>query len=277
MSIKLLAIDIDGTLLTSGWEIPPANSEALGAAHSRGVEIVLVTGRRLHTARLISQKLPCPVTLIVSNGALIFTPEGEVPYRNLLPRAHAREAIRVIPGNRGNVVALFDKEGKGQLVMEEGAPEDGPVAGYLARYPQHLKLVPSLEKCLETDPIQLSFVGPVKQITQTYNTLRESSLAERVHITKTDYSERDLLLVDILNRGCNKGTGLAFWAARGGVDASEIMAMGDNFNDIEMLQFAGLPIVMGTSVLASSNNGWPVTASSDEDGVAVAVRKHILT
>ncbi len=217
------------------------------------------------------------MTLIVSNGALIFTPEGEVPYRNLLPRDHAREAIRATPGNRGYVVALFDKEGKGQLVMEKGAPEDGPVAGYLARYPQHLQLVPSLEKGLETDPIQLSFVGPVKQITQTYKILRESSLAERVHIAKTDYSERDLLLVDILNRGCNKGTGLAFWAARRGIDASEVMAMGDNFNDIEMLQFAGLPIVMGNSVLESSNNGWPVTARSDEDGVAVAVRKHILT
>ena len=276
MGIKLLAIDIDGTLLSSGWEVPPANSEVLAAAHSRGVEIVLATGRRLHTARLISEKLPCPVALIVSNGALIFTSEGEIPYRNLLPRDHAREIIRATPENRGYVVALFDKEGKGQLVMEKGAPEDGPVAGYRARYPQHLKLVPSLEKGLETDLLQLSFAGPVKQITETYKTLRQSSLAERVHISKTDYSERDLLLVDILNRGCNKGTALAFWAARRGYDVSEVMAMGDNFNDIEMLEFAGLPIVMGNSVLESNNNGWPVTSSSDEDGVAVAVRKHIL-
>ena len=276
MQIKLLAIDIDGTLLTSNWELPKANSKALAAAHNLGVEIVLVTGRRLYTAKLISKKLSFPVTLIASNGAIILTSEGKIPYRNFLPCNSAREVIHETPETHGYMVALFEKEGKGQLVMEERILTNGPASAYLKRYPGHLKLVPSLKTALNTNLIQLSFVGPVNQIMPTFEKLIKNPVSKRIHISKTDYSERDLLLVDILNYKCNKGSGLAFWADHANIKPSEIMAMGDNFNDIEMLQFAGRPIIMGNSVQKLREKGWEVTKTNNESGVAIAVQKHIL-
>ncbi len=276
MKIKLLAIDIDGTLLTSRWELPKENSKALAAAHNLGVEIILVTGRRLHTAELISKKLPFPVTLIASNGAIILTSAGKIPYRNFLPCNSALEVIQETPEKHGYIVALFEKKGKGQLVMEEKILTDGPASAYLTRYPEHLKLVPSLKTALNSNLIQLSFVGPVYQIMPTFEKLIKNPVSKKIHISKTDYSERDLLLVDILNYECNKGSGLAFWATHQNIKPSEIMAIGDNFNDIEMLQFAGRPIAMGNSVQKLREKGWEITKSNNESGVAVAVQKHIL-
>ncbi len=276
MSIRLLAIDIDGTLLDSRWELPPANCDALAAAAELQIEIVLVTGRRLHTARPIAAKLPCPATLITTNGALITTPEGEEPYRNFLPLEQAQEVLRATRDYRGYAVAIFHQEGRGQLLMEEGALSEGPLRGYLQRYPQQLRLVAALEEGLVTDPIQVSFAGPVKRMEEAYETLCNSPVAAGVHLSKTDYAERDLLLVDVLNQGCNKGTALAYWAKRQGVAAEEVMALGDNYNDYEMLRFAGLPVVMGNSPGRLAGNGWAVTAGSDEAGVAAAIRKYVL-
>ena len=277
MSIQLLAIDIDGTLLNSQWELTATNAQALAQAASRGVEIALVTGRRLHTARPIAAKLPCPVTLIVSNGALISTRDGQTAYRNLLPRSAAFEVLRHTAEHRGYAVAIFEKEGRGQVVMEQDSAPDGPLPGYQQRYPEQLELVGSLEKSLDTDPIQVTFAGPAHRIKGIPEILSGCPAARQVHISVTDYSERDLILVDTMNQGCNKGEALAFWTAHLGMAPSDVMAIGDNFNDYEMLQFAGLPVVMGNSVPELSANGWAVTRSNNEDGVAAAIQKYILT
>ena len=274
--IQILAIDIDGTLLNSQWELPAANSQALAQAASRGVEIALFTGRRLHTARPIAAKLPCPATLIVSNGALISTPDGQMAYRNLLPRSAALEVLRHTIEHRGYTVTIFEKEGRGQVVMEQDSALDGPLPGYQQRYPEQLELVDSLERSLDTDPIQVTFTGPVQKIKRVSKTLSCCPARHQIHISITDYSERNLILVDIMNRGCNKGEALAFWTACRGMSPADVMAIGDNLNDYEMLQFAGLPVVMGNSVLDLTKNGWAMTRRNNEDGVAAAIQKYIL-
>ena len=88
--IRLVALDIDGTLLDSQGNVPDANRDAIARAIASGVEIVLATGRRYEFARTIFERLPPPLTLILSNGAIVKTREGETLMRSAAPRDRAR-------------------------------------------------------------------------------------------------------------------------------------------------------------------------------------------
>jgi hydroxymethylpyrimidine pyrophosphatase-like HAD family hydrolase len=92
----------------------------------------------------------------------------------------------------------------------------------------------------------------------------------------TCYDCRDFAMIDVINPGCSKGSSLAEWAALRGFAREEVMAIGDNHNDLEMLSFAGIPVVMGNGVPELKAFGWHETASNDESGVAAAIERFAL-
>lgn len=276
MPIRLVAIDLDGTLLNSHSEISPANRQALTAAAERGIQFIVVTGRRFHSARPIIQQIPFPLTLISSNGALIGIASGEVVHRNFLPRATAKSILGVAHHFRAHGVAIFDIPGRGQVVMQEGAVPEGPVSWYQQKSPDALAMVPDLEAALVTDPVQLMFGGPPDQMGPLEPLLRDSAAGPNVHLTWTKYFTRNMSILDVMNRGCSKGGALKLWTERCGIHPSEVMAIGDNYNDVEMLQFSGCPVLMGNCTPGLDQEGWPVTLSNDEDGVAAALHSYVL-
>jgi HAD superfamily hydrolase (TIGR01484 family) len=95
MAVRLIALDIDGTLLNSRWEVSLANREAIAEATRRGIEVALVTGRRYDFALPVAQQIPSPLTMIVNNGAMVRSKEGHTHVRHLLPPGHgaARTAV----------------------------------------------------------------------------------------------------------------------------------------------------------------------------------------
>ena len=276
MPIRLLAIDLDGTLLDSSSQISGANRQALADAAERGVQVVVVTGRRFHSARPFVDQLPCPVTVISSNGARIGTPAGDMLFRNFLPAAVAREILQTAHEFRAYAVAIFDVPGRGQVVMHADADPAGPLGWYLKSAPEALVLVPDFAAAVTEDPIQVLYGGPPERITPLEPLLRASTAISRVHLTWTKYPARETYLLDVMNQGCTKGSTLAWWARRSSVDAHEVMAIGDNFNDLEMLKFAGRAVVMSNADSELQADGWIRTRSNDEDGVAHAVRTYIL-
>jgi hydroxymethylpyrimidine pyrophosphatase-like HAD family hydrolase len=84
---------------------------------------------------------------------------------------------------------------------------------------------------------------------------------------------RDLSIIDVLNRGCSKGHALERWAAFRGIPREEVMAIGDNYNDIEMLAFAGHPFIMGNASEELRGRGWAVTLPNDQSGISAALRQ----
>lgn len=126
------------------------------------------------------------------------------------------------------------------------------------------------------DPIQLLFGGPPAVVEPIEPLLQASPAASNVHLTWTKYLTRNVSLLDVMNRGCSKGTALAFWARHCGIDPSEVMAIGDNHNDLEMLRFAARPVLMGNSSPGLEDEGFLVTVSNDQDGVARAIESHVL-
>jgi Cof subfamily protein (haloacid dehalogenase superfamily) len=277
MPIRLIAIDLDGTLLNSRSEVSAANRQALQAATARGVEVAVVTGRRSHSARKYVDQIPCPVTLISSNGALITSAAGEAVYRDFLPRSAARQVLETTREFRPYVAVLFDVAGRGQVMMQDGAVSTGPLGWYLAQSRDCLEQVPDLEAVLATDPVQILFGGPPASIEPVELLLASSPAGARVHLTWTKYLMRNVSLLDVMNRGCSKGAALAFWARHCSIEPSEVMAIGDNFNDLEMLQFAAVSVLMGNSTAGLAGEGWRTTLPNDQDGVAAAIHAYVLS
>lgn len=277
MPIRLVAIDLDGTLLNSQAEISPGNRQALASATERGIQVVVVTGRRLHSARPIVGQLPCPVTLICSNGALISSPAGDVVHRDFLPSQVAIEVLKVAREFRPHAVVIFDVSTRGQVTMQEGASREGPLSWYLEKAPEFLALVSELEAAITSDPVQIMFGGPPAHLAPLEHLLRDSSVGPSIHLTWTKYFSRNMSLLDVMNRDCSKGGALRLWAGRCGVAPSEIMAIGDNYNDREMLEFCGHPILMGNCTPGLGEDHWCVTESNDQDGVAAALYSYVLS
>ncbi len=271
--IRLLAIDIDGTLLNSQFQIPPANLDALRRAHEAGVDLVLVTGRRHTFALPIAQQLGFNLGLISSNGAVTRSLSGELFHRDLLPLATARELCAAMREYRGNTVLTFDTETKGALVLERMDELTGSIQRWLEKNMQFIDFVVPIEKALVTDPVQAMFCGTIERMRGALQALADFTLRDRITVLRTEYPPRDLCIVDVLNQDCSKGHALERWAAYRGIPREQVMAIGDNYNDIEMLEFAGIPVIMGNASSELRGRGWMVTAAHDEAGVAQAVEQ----
>jgi hydroxymethylpyrimidine pyrophosphatase-like HAD family hydrolase len=276
MSIRLIALDLDGTLVNSRWEISQRDIQALAAAAERGVQIVVVTGRRARAAAPYVAKIPFPITVITSNGALIRTPTGEAVRQNFLPRTVALTVLETVQAFRPYTVAIFDVPGPGGVTMENCAIPEGPLGWYLKNNMDHLLLVPDLKAAVKSDPVQIMIGGPPARIEGAEKLLRESAAGPCIQLTWTKYPERNIAIFDIMTRGCCKGQALKFWVNQCGIPASDVMALGDNFNDLEMLEFAGLPVVMGNYIDGLHRPGWTITDPCDDSGVATAIEKFVL-
>jgi Cof subfamily protein (haloacid dehalogenase superfamily) len=276
MPIRLVALDLDGTMLDGNSTVSPANRQAIEQAAARGVHIAVVTGRRYQSAQKILEQLPCPVTLISSNGAMIVSQAGEILHRDFLPRALALRVLEITREFRPHAVAIFEIPGRGQIVMQDNAVVEGPLGWYQTHSPGLLVQVPDLEAYLATDPIQLMFGGPPDRVGPIEPFLLAQFNPPAFHLTWTKYLGRNLSILDVMNRGCTKGRALEYWASNLGIPACDVMAIGDNFNDLEMLAFAGVPVVMANSTPGLLRDGWYETRSNEQDGVAAALDRFVL-
>lgn len=274
--IRLIALDVDGTLLDSRWQVPEANRRAVLAATAQGIEVVLVTGRRFEFARPVIDQLPGPLSFIVSNGALVKTRDGETIIRHLLPAGIARQVLEATTRFRESAAVIFDRAGPRQVIYERLESSDPHRAAYFEHNRAFIDAVDPLEASLTEDPVQLMFTGTVAVMRDLLSLLRGLPCAGQFEASVTEYEARDFSLVDVTRQGCSKGTTLAEWAACRGVPREEVMAVGDNLNDRGMLEFAGLAVVMGNAVAELRSAGWPITLTNDECGVAEAIHRYAL-
>jgi Cof subfamily protein (haloacid dehalogenase superfamily) len=271
MAVKLIALDIDGTLLDSRWTLPEANRAAIAEATRRGIEVALVTGRRYDFAMTIALQIGAPLTMIVSNGAIIRTQDGETHLRHLLPRATAARVLEITRPWRDSTGVIFDRPRENQVILEIFATDDPIRSSYYARNKEFIGQAVPLESCLTEDPLQVMLSGKVDSMREVEAVLRAAEAAEGFKVASTVYESRDFSMIDVIHPQCSKGAALAEWATLRGLARDEIMAVGDNHNDLEMLSFAGVPVVMGNCVPELRNFGWHETASNDHNGVAAAI------
>jgi Cof subfamily protein (haloacid dehalogenase superfamily) len=277
MAIKLIALDIDGTLLNSQWEVSAVNQAAIAAATRRGIEVALVTGRRYDFAMLVARQIASPLTMIVNNGAMVKGADGKTRVRHLLARETAREVLQMTREWRTGASVVFDREKTNQVMLEKIDFEDGIRGMYYRRNREFLGESSPLEDCLaEEDPIQVMFSGEVAAMREAEGVLRGVQRNGKFALAVTAYEDKDFSMIDVIHPKVTKGATLSEWAGVQGVAREEILAIGDNHNDLEMLNFAGTPVVMGNAVAELKGYGWHETHSNDEDGVAAAIERFAL-
>ncbi|HEX8338362.1 MAG TPA: HAD-IIB family hydrolase, partial [Pyrinomonadaceae bacterium] len=285
MAIRLIALDLDGTLLDSRGRVGARNRAALDEARARGVGVALVTGRRFRDARPLALELGLDVPVIAHNGALTKHAHSlETVAAVLMPVEAARAVVRVGRGQGADALVSDDHVGAGLLVYDHISPGNTTLAKYVEwsrrvvgeEAAAAIRQVESLDAYLDHDPLHIAFSGGCAAMERLAAVFREE-LGGAVKLLLTLYPKMDFALLDVLHPEASKGAGLAAVAAEAGLTRAEVMAVGDNFNDLEMLEWAGTGVLMGNADPGLHATGrFHSTAANDDDGVAEAVEKFVL-
>lgn len=284
--IRLLALDLDGTLLNSRGKISEQNLQAIRAAEKKGVLVTIATGRRFRDARPVGIEAELNAPLITHNGALTkYAQTLETVNAAILNQLEAREVLRVGRKFCADAMVSCDPRGKGLLLYDSVSESNVPLQKYIAwsrrlhgdEAEEAMRHVSSLEEVLHSvEIVHISFSGSCASMIELQAAL-ESELGDAVKVLATVYSAQNFTLLDILHAEASKGYGLKNFAEFRHIKPEEIMVVGDNFNDLEMLDFAGLPVVMGNAATELLENPkYETTLSNDESGVAAAIERFIL-
>ncbi len=284
--IKLLALDLDGTLLDSSGEIPKKNIEAIRQAESQGVLVTIATGRRFRDALPVGLQLELNAPMISHNGALLkYAQTLETVAVSLVAPEVVREILRVGREFGGDALLSCDPHGKGVLLYDRVSAENIPLQKYIAwskrlhgdEAESAVHHVENLEDIVdETETVHVSFSGTCAPMADLEKVL-QLELENSATILTTVYPHLDFTLIDILPSDASKGIGVEKLALLNKLSAENVMTIGDNFNDLEMLEYAGTPVVMGNaSPELLENAKYHKTSSNDESGVAHAIEKFIL-
>lgn len=276
MPVKLIAIDIDGTLLDSSSRLPENNRSVLHEAAGHGIDIVLVTGRSFHHTRELALQMPARTILILNNGSIVKDLSGATLTSHSLPAETARYIVKETRSVREGAAAIFDRDDARQFLCERidwTHPDRKP---YFELHNAWITQVSSLATELTDDPLQLGFTGDVSSMRELAEVLSSLPRAAEYSHALTEYQLRNFSLLDVLSPGRSKGRTLAEWSTQRGLTPSEVMAVGDNLNDREMLEFAGIPVVMGNATPELKRPGWIQTDTNDEEGLAKAIIKYAL-
>ena len=296
-SPQLIALDLDGTLLNPEGKISPRNLATLLAAEAAGITVAIATGRRHFYALKVLGNLPLrPETVLISsNGAVVRTFASALIERtHMLPDA-ARWLVHHLGEFRNALVLTFDRTApdgsdmKGALVIEHLPTLTRSIGLWMQANEPYIQVIVPIEQALSNEddpPIQAMLCGTVERMRLAEQHLlldpQVAAVGEvrdggTIQLNRTEYPERDLSIVDILPAGCSKGAAILRLASRLGIAQQDIMCIGDNWNDLSMLDIAGHPVLMGNAPedlkLHAARKGWPLTTSHAEDGVAAAIEQ----
>jgi len=262
---RLLALDLDGTIVNGSLQVSARTRDALRAALDSGVHVTLASGRPFAGTRLFANDLGIREPLICHQGAIVRDPDsGEVYLRRSLPRQLAHEFVDTVREHGWDLCLTLDDE----LYVERLTPAL-LVLSDLSPVPTEAHVVADL-KALPDNPLRLLVVVEADQASVVENLL-QNRFAGRLLIVRSFAR-----FVEATDLAASKGQALAFLAQKLGVTQAETMAIGDNDNDVDMVAWAGLGVAMGngsTAVKAVANH---ITETIAEDGAALAIERFIL-
>jgi Cof subfamily protein (haloacid dehalogenase superfamily) len=282
MPPRLIAIDLDGTLLNSDGLVSARNLAALRLAEDSGAEIVIATGRRHCFAMSVLRDLHLrPASALVSsNGTVIRTLDSQLLHRSHMSLETACRLCTHLQAFRNTLVLTFDRVGpdgedsRGALVCEHMDDLHTSIGRWMRSNEPYIAQVARLEDALQSDlPIQMMLAGTVARMAQAEAHLRQSEAGFTLH--RTTYPDRDLSIVDILPIGSSKASALQHLAQLRGISTQDILAIGDNWNDVPMLRLAGQAVLMSNAPAdlkaLAQTTGWTLAPTNDNDGVAAVI------
>jgi Cof subfamily protein (haloacid dehalogenase superfamily) len=270
---KLVAIDLDGTLLNAEKEVSERNKKAIELAIEKGVRIVICSGRVFTGARLYAKQVGSIDPVIACNGAIISENiDGKVLYSNVM---RIDDCLRVIDICRKNDIYFHVYAGDVMMTEKLGFTS--------LKYFEKNKMLPP------EDRVQIEIVSDiaekVKEVKDKVSKvvvvnndieLLGRTRGEIVQMEGIDVMSSNFDNFEVMNKGVNKGAALKKLSEILGIAPSEMIAIGDNENDISMLKYAGMGVAMGNGEDIAKEVSQYITASNDNDGVAQAIERFVL-
>lgn len=273
MAYRCVVLDIDGTILDSRGRLSARTRAAVGALKLQGILVLLATGRTLGQTLPAAAALSLSTPLVVHNGALIYDPTAAVVLRRQgIPIPLAGEIISALAAGGTAPGIYLGNDENDPLLMEQNTPVDvltlmGEVTG------SQLRLVSRLQ--FDVEPLTIAALGRQNQLGRQI-TQWQRRFAARSQMMVFYSGDGVYAGIEFTARGVHKASAVAWILERYGLDFAEVMAIGDDINDRELLQQAGLGIAMGSGDPRLQEAVSALTASNDEDGAAQAIEKYIL-
>ena len=276
MRYRLVALDIDGTILDDAGEMRPAVHAAIDAVRARGLQVILCTGRRYRTAEPFVRALQLDGPIVTQNGVLVRdAATSEVLESRLLPVEVYERAYRMLCEVGAPLVYLHDHPEGADFLFE--APDRSHLfqREYLDDHGASGCELASLERAPEVGLVMMSAMADRESLSAIRPRV-EDELGPDIRTHLIENRNYRGFILEIVSARAGKWPALAAVARRMGVDACEILAIGDDQNDLEMITRAGLGIAMGNAPPEVQTHADEVTASHVEDGVVRALERHVL-
>jgi len=284
MAIRLIALDVDGTLLTSAGEVSPGVRAAIREAEARGVHVTLATGRRLHAAREIAESLGLRLPLILLGGGLIQeSSTGAVLYEDAIPPNVLAEAVGIVHAHGYQPVLLESPAHGERLYTGLMATDNRATREYLVGRDGVTRTdhdtLPTLGNIL-TVAIFDDDLSPLLTVQDALVDALGDRVSPQIDQPVTVTASVKTFALYLFNAGSNKGKALAHLAAQEGITLAETMVVGDYLNDLEMLvavrDGGGIAIAMGNAEPELKAVATAIVATNDADGVAEAIHRFVL-
>lgn len=286
---KLIAIDLDGTLLNSYGEITDKNKESIKYALNKGVEVVLASGRDPQTMKKISHELEIENFLIAGNGASVYDIKLEKNiYENFLEIDKALKIIKICKEN-----SIFFSVYTTNGIITEGLEYNIKVFNNennfrpnkkrtnielvkdIYTYVQEKK--PNILKIIICDENKIIFNNIIEKMKVVKNVeiLEVEHMSKKVLRIGTQEYPIEYFYTEVTNKNANKWEAIEFLMRKLGIEENEVICIGDNMNDLKMIRNAGLGIAMKNSAIEKQNVADYVTEDNNSDGVGNAIYRYI--
>jgi len=276
MPYRLLALDVDGTLLDPAGELRPIVRDAVIAAQQRGLRVVLCTGRRFRTARPLAQALQLDGPLVVHNGALVKDlASGQTLQQSYITAEMYHPALAFLR-RLSTPMVYIDAFHENVDILTEPMERAHPFQReYLADQLAHCRIVDDIASPLAHGVLMLSIMADGTNL-QALRPVVEQTMGTRGRVHLLVNKNYQGYILEILQAGVSKWQALQQLAAQQGITPEEIIAVGDDHNDLDMIRYAGLGIAMGNAVDTVQAAADAITGSNAEDGLVQALERFIL-
>jgi 5-amino-6-(5-phospho-D-ribitylamino)uracil phosphatase len=276
MHYRLLALDVDGTLLDPDGQLRPAVQNAVLATQERGVRVVMCTGRRFRTALPLAQQLQLRDPAVVHNGALVKDVQsGATLQQCYMPPEVYNQAFALLR-QCGEPMVYVDAFHEAVDIVTAGLEHVHPFQReYLQENLTHCRIVPDMATPPAYGVVMMSVMADEAYL-RGLRTQVQQALEGRARVNLLMNKNYQGYILEILHPSVSKWDALQRWAQGEGIAAEEIMAVGDDENDLEMIRHAGLGVAMGNAAEAVKAAADFVTGSNADDGLVQALQQFVL-
>ena len=267
--IKMICLDIDGTLLNSNHQITKNVKEVINkVANEINIPVILVSARMPKGIVFLQRELEIEEPMICYSGALILDKNGEIISKESIDISNLEEIYKTV--NKHNIhISLYKDDEWYVEKLDYWAKQESDITNIIPKIADFGQLI-ELWKTEKTGPNKILCMANPYEISLLKEEIKANSNVNVLNIypSKTTYLE-------IMPTNASKTSAISYLEKKFDVSKNEIIAMGDNYNDVDMLRYAGIGIAMGNATEDVKKSADDVTLTNDEDGVAIAIKKYV--